>query len=98
VSKNCPAEFKIGAQKNVMLLSIPEGDDKPYKYPLMFTTVEAVIISKMDYLPLSDFNLSAFYRAVKGLNPKAKLFQVSCKTGEVIPDWVAWLESQLKGS
>ena len=94
----CPAEFKIGAQKNVMLLSIPEGDDKPYKYPLMFTTVEAVIISKMDYLPLSDFNLSAFYRAVKGLNPKAKLFQVSCKTGEGIPDWVAWLESQLKGS
>ncbi len=94
----CPAEFKIGAQKNVMLLSIPEGDDKPYKYPLMFTTVEAVIISKMDYLPLSDFNLSAFYRAVKGLNPKAKLFQVSCKTGEGVSEWTAWLESQLKGS
>lgn len=93
----CPAEFKIGAQKSVMLLSIPEGDDKPYKYPLMFTTVDAVIISKMDYLPLSDFNLAAFYRAVTGVNPKAKLLQVSCKTGEGLDQWLSWLESQLKG-
>jgi hydrogenase nickel incorporation protein HypB len=92
----CPAEFRIGTQKSIMLLSIPEGDDKPYKYPLMFTTVEAVIISKMDYLPLSDFDLDQFNKAVRGMNSRAKLFRLSAKTGEGIESWTQWLESLLK--
>jgi hydrogenase nickel incorporation protein HypB len=92
----CPAEFKIGLQKSIMLLSVPEGDDKPFKYPLMFSTVDAVIISKMDYLPLSDFNLERFEKAVKGLNQKVQIFRVSVKTGEGMTDWIKWLESQMK--
>lgn len=92
----CPAEFKIGAQKSIMLLSVPEGDDKPYKYPLMFSTVDAVLISKIDYLPLSDFNLEKFGKAVAGLNSKAKLFPISARTGSGMEGWISWLESLLK--
>jgi len=92
----CPAEFKTGAHKRVMLLSIPEGDDKPYKYPLMFTLSEVIIANKIDMLPLSDFDLTAFQRAVTGLNPKASIFQISCKTGEGLDGWISWLESALK--
>jgi hydrogenase nickel incorporation protein HypB len=94
----CPAEFKIGAKKSVMLLSVPEGDDKPYKYPLMFTTVDAVIISKTDFLSLSDFNITQFKKTVAGMNPKAGLFQVSAKTGVGMDAWISWLELQLKGT
>ena len=93
----CPAEFKTGAHKRMMLLSLPEGDDKPYKYPLMFTESEVIVINKIDFLPFLDFDFTSFHRAVTGLNPKAKLFQVSCKTGEGIEEWVSWLESELKG-
>ena len=93
----CPAEFKVGEHKRTMLLSLPEGDDKPYKYPLMFTESEVIVINKIDFLPFLDFDLSAFHRAVTGLNPKAKIFQVSCKTGEGIEQWVSWLESELRG-
>lgn len=92
----CPAEFRIGTQKSIMLLSVPEGDDKPYKYPLMFSLVDAVIISKMDYFSLSDFNLDQFEKAVKGINQKAQMFHVSVKTGEGVTDWIKWLEGQLK--
>jgi hydrogenase nickel incorporation protein HypB len=92
----CPAEFLIGAHTSIMLLSIPEGDDKPYKYPLMFTTVDAIIISKIDYLPLSDFNTDQFQKAVNGMNLKAKVFQLSAKTGEGMESWIQWLESLLK--
>ena len=92
----CPAEFKTGAHKRVMLLSVPEGDDKPYKYPLMFTLSAAIIVNKLDMLPLSDFDMTAFQRVVNGLNPNARIFQVSCKTGEGIESWVSWLESALK--
>lgn len=91
----CPAEFKLGTQTDVMLLSIPEGDDKPFKYPLMFSLVEAVIVSKMDYQSLSDFNLTAFDKAVLGMNPKAKLFRISARTGEGMEGWTTWLESQI---
>ena len=91
----CPAEFKTGAHKRVMLLSVPEGDDKPYKYPLMFTLSEAIIVNKIDMLALSDFDMTAFQRAVTGLNPKARIFQVSCKTGEGMESWVSLLESEL---
>lgn len=92
----CPAEFRTGAHKRVMLLSVPEGDDKPYKYPLMFTLCEAIIVNKIDMLPLSDFDMTAFQKAVSGLNPEAKIFQMSCKTGEGIDRWVSWLEAELK--
>ena len=92
----CPAEFKTGAHKRMMLLSLPEGDDKPYKYPLMFTESEVIVINKIDFLPFLDFDFTSFHRAVTGLNPKAKLFQVSCKTGEGIEEWVSWLESELR--
>ena len=92
----CPAEFRTGAHKRVMLLSVPEGDDKPYKYPLMFTLCQAIIVNKMDMLPLADFDITAFQRVVTGLNPNARIFQVSCKTGEGIENWVSWLEAELK--
>ena len=93
----CPAEFKTGAHKRMMLLSLPEGDDKPYKYPLMFTESEVIVINKIDFLPFLDFDFTAFHRAVTGLNPRAKLFRISCKTGESIEEWTSWLESELKG-
>ena len=93
----CPAEFKTGAHKRMMLLSVPEGDDKPYKYPLMFTESEVIVINKIDLLPFLDFDITAFHQAVTGLNPNVKIFQVSCKTGEGIEEWVSWLESELRG-
>ncbi len=93
----CPAEFKTGAHKRVMLLSIPEGNDKPYKYPLMFTESAVIIVNKIDLLPLLDFDVTAFRQAVTGLNPNVKIFPVSCKTGEGIAEWVSWLESELRG-
>ena len=92
----CTADFKIGAQKSVMLLSVPEGHDKPFKYPLMFATTDVVIVSKMDYLPLSDFDLKIFDKTVKGMNPAARIFHISAKTGEGMDGWFAWLDSQLK--
>ncbi len=92
----CPAEFKIGTHKSMMLLSTPEGNDKPQKYPLMFTESAVIVINKIDLMPLLDFDFTAFQRAVTGLNPGAKIFQVSCKTGDGIQKWVSWLESQLR--
>lgn len=92
----CPAEFRIGTQKSIMLLSVPEGDDKPYKYPLMFSLVDAVIISKMDYFSLSDFDIDRFEKAVKGINQNARIFHISVKTGEGVADWIKWLEGHLK--
>jgi hydrogenase nickel incorporation protein HypB len=92
----CPAEFALGEHKRVMLLSAPEGDDKPYKYPLMFSEADVVLINKVDLLPYLDFNVTAFTKTVTGLNPKAKIFQVSCKTGEGLKAWFSWLESEIK--
>lgn len=92
----CPAEFRIGTQQSIMLLSIPEGDDKPFKYPLMFTTVDGIVITKMDFLPLSDFDVVKFRKAVSGMNQKAKIWQVSSKSGEGMDVWAAWLISMLK--
>ena len=93
----CPAEFHTGAHKRMMLLSVPEGDDKPYKYPLMFTESEVIILNKIDLLPYLDFDITAFQQAVTGLNPKVKIYPVSCKTGEGIQEWTSWLESELGG-
>ncbi|MFH0768198.1 MAG: hydrogenase nickel incorporation protein HypB [Chloroflexota bacterium] len=92
----CPAEFALGEHKRVMLLSVPEGDDKPYKYPLMFTEADVVLVNKVDLLPYLDFNIDAFYKVVTGLNPKAKIFPVSCKTGEGLEAWLSWLKDQIK--
>jgi len=92
----CPAEFALGEHKRVMLLSLPEGDDKPYKYPLMFTEADVVLVNKIDLLPYLDFNIIAFNQAVTGLNPRVKIFQVSCKTGEGLEAWFSWLEDAIK--
>jgi hydrogenase nickel incorporation protein HypB len=92
----CPAEFKIGTQKSIMLLSVPEGDDKPLKYPLMFSTVDAVLISKVDYLPLADFNVDQFSQTVKGMNSGAGIFCVSARSGVGIDQWIRWLKSLLQ--
>jgi hydrogenase nickel incorporation protein HypB len=87
----CPAGLKLGEHINVVIASIPEGDDKPYKYPNIFTQVDAVIINKIDLLPYLDFDLEAFQKLVKGLNPDVKILEVSCKTGEGIEAWTTWL-------
>jgi hydrogenase nickel incorporation protein HypB len=92
----CPAEFALGAHNNVMLLSVPEGDDKPNKYPLMFTEANVVLVNKIDVLPQFDFDVRAFSKAVNGLNPSAKILPVSAKTGEGLEQWFSWLEEALK--
>jgi hydrogenase nickel incorporation protein HypB len=92
----CPAEFDLGEHKKAMLLSLPEGDDKPYKYPLMFTEADVVLVNKIDLLPYLEFNIPAFHKAVSGLNPEVKMFQVSCKTGEGIEGWLSWLQDEIK--
>jgi len=92
----CPAGFILGEHKRVMLLSLPEGDDKPYKYPLMFSGVDVVLINKIDFLPHLDFNLESFRTAVAGINSRARIFQVSCKTGEGIDQWLSWLMGEIK--
>jgi hydrogenase nickel incorporation protein HypB len=92
----CTAEFALGEHKKVMLLSVPEGDDKPYKYPLMFTEADVVLVNKIDVLPYFDFNVSAFSKAVSGLNPSARIFPVSAKTGEGLEPWFSWLEDAIK--
>ena len=94
----CTAEFALGAHKKVMLLSVPEGDDKPYKYPLMFTEADVVLVNKTDVAPYFDFNLAAFTKAVTGLNPKAKIMPISAKTGEALEAWFSWLEAEMKAN
>ena len=91
----CPAEFALGEHKKVVVSSIPEGDDKPFKYPLMFHEADAVLINKVDLLPYLKFNADAFSKAVKGINQKADVFQVSCVTGQGIEQWTSWLLKQM---
>lgn len=90
----CPASFKLGTHKSVLVASIPEGDDKPYKYPGIFTAVEAVVINKMDLAPYVDFDLAALREAISGMNRRAEIFEVSCRTGEGIDRWADWLWAQ----
>ena len=92
----CPAGFALGEHKRVILLSVPEGDDKPYKYPSMFIGADVVLINKIDLLPYLDFNVIAFTQAVSGLNPKVKIFQISCKTGQGLEGWFSWLQDTIK--
>jgi hydrogenase nickel incorporation protein HypB len=91
----CPAEFALGEHKKVMLLSLPEGDDKPYKYPLMFAEANVVLINKIDLSPYLDFDITTFNKAVTGLNPTVKIFPVSCKTGDGLEEWLAWLQTEI---
>ncbi|MBC2717440.1 MAG: hydrogenase nickel incorporation protein HypB [Desulfobacteraceae bacterium] len=91
----CPAEFETGAHKNAMILSVPEGDDKPLKYPLMFSVCHALVINKTDYLELSDFSVEKCRERVLKLNPGIQIFEVSCKTGEGIDRWVEWLHQEV---
>ena len=90
----CPAEFDTGAHKNVMILSVPEGDDKPLKYPLMFSICDVLLINKIDYLSLSNFDMSALRKRVLALNPDIKIIEVSCVTGSGIEDWADWLKRE----
>jgi hydrogenase nickel incorporation protein HypB len=92
----CPAEFNLGEHRKILVASVPEGDDKPFKYPLMFTTADAVVLNKTDLLPYVKFNVGSFTKAVKGINAKVKIFPVSCTTGEGIPAWAQWLKVQMR--
>lgn len=90
----CPANFALGVHANVVVASVPEGDDKPYKYPAMFQGADVLLLNKIDMLTYEDFNVNYFRRGVEALNPELAFFPLSCKTGEGIADWVAWLRSQ----
>ena len=87
----CPASFQLGTHKNILIASIPEGDDKPYKYPTMYQDVDALIINKIDLLPYVEFNMEYFEKGVQILNPGLVTFHISCRTGEGLPAWTAWL-------
>lgn len=91
----CPAEFDTGASKNAMILSVPEGDDKPLKYPLMFTVSDCVLINKIDAKSVFDFDDEAVVERIKRLNPNAEIFFISAKTGEGVDKWVDWLRAQI---
>ena len=90
----CPAEFDTGAIKNVMILSVPEGDDKPLKYPLMFTVCDVLLVNKIDYLELSDFDMEAMRKRALRLNPEIRIFEISAKTGQGVEEWAAWLSRE----
>jgi len=91
----CPGEFKLGEHKKVLILSVPEGDDKVHKYPLLFSIADAIVISKTDLLPYTRFDVPAFLKVIKGMNGKARVFQVSCTTHEGIDEWAEWVRSSM---
>ncbi len=93
----CPAQSDTGAHTNVMILSVPEGDDKPLKYPLMFRQSDALVVNKTDYLQMGGFDMSELRRRVVNLNPGMPIFEVSCKTGEGIAGWAEWLLQRIQG-
>ena len=92
----CPAEFDTGAVKNAMILSVPEGHDKPLKYPLIFTVCDALIINKIDVLPYFDFDMEKVVEYAHMRNPKLKIFPLSAKTGEGVDAWCDWLREQVR--
>jgi len=92
----CPAEFDTGAVKNAMILSVPEGHDKPLKYPLIFQVCDVLIINKTDVLPYFDFDMEKVEQYAKMRNPRLQIFPVSAKTGEGIAAWTDWLKTQVK--
>jgi hydrogenase nickel incorporation protein HypB len=92
----CPAEFDTGATKNAMILSVPEGDDKPLKYPLMFSICDVVLINKIDVMPYFDFDLEKCKENIKLRNPKAQVIPICAKTGEGVDEFVKWLEEEIR--
>jgi len=92
----CPAEFDTGAVKNAMILSVPEGHDKPLKYPLIFTVCDALIINKIDVLPYFDFDMDKVVEYAHMRNPKLKIFPICAKTGEGVDAWCGWLREQVQ--
>lgn len=90
----CPAEFDTGAVKNAMILSVPEGDDKPLKYPLMFQVCQCLLINKIDILPYFDFDLEECKKRVLKLNPDMKIIPISARTGEGMDEWIDWLKEE----
>lgn len=91
----CPAAFKLGTHANVLIASVPEGDDKPYKYPNIYRGLEVLIINKTDLLPYLDFDMDYFRQGVEILNPDLETFALSCKTGAGLEDWLLWLKAKL---
>jgi len=87
----CPTNFALGEHLKVIVASSPEGDDKPYKYPGMFSVVDVLVLNKVDLLPLLQFDLDYFRRGVEALNPDVAFFPMSCKTGEGVQEWIDWL-------
>ena len=92
----CPAEFDTGAVKNAMILSVPEGHDKPLKYPLMFSICDVLLVNKIDVMPYFDFDFEACKRYVTKLNPNIKIIPISARTGEGVNEWANWLREQVR--
>lgn len=92
----CPAEFRVGENLKAMILSVPEGDDKPIKYPLMFIESQVLIINKIDLLGMVDFDIEKVEQSARALNPNIQIFRLSCKTGEGIEEWFGWLSAQVQ--
>ncbi len=92
----CPASFALGEHLNLLVASVPEGDDKPYKYPLMFSKSDVIVLNKTDLLPFVPFGRDAFVKAVRGLNDHARIFAVSCVSGEGIDQFTAWLAERME--
>jgi hydrogenase nickel incorporation protein HypB len=91
----CTADFDLGAHGNAVILSVPEGDDKPYKYPVIFVEADVVLVNKIDVLPYFDFKLDAFPEIISGLNPSARVIPVSAKTEAGLDDWISWIQEKL---
>ena len=91
----CTADFDLGAHKNAVILSVPEGDDKPHKYPVIFSEADVVLVNKIDVLQYFDFDLDAFPEIMGGLNPAAKIFMISARTGKGFDLWLSWVEEIL---
>ncbi|MEW6685455.1 MAG: hydrogenase nickel incorporation protein HypB [Candidatus Edwardsbacteria bacterium] len=92
----CPAEFKVGENVKVVILSTPEGDDKPHKYPLMFRESKVLLINKIDLLPQLEFAKEKVRKAIADLNPQMTIFEISCKTQEGLENWIDWLKKQIE--
>ena len=91
----CPASFDLGVHRNILIASVPEGDDKPYKYPVMYRGVDAVILNKVDVLDVFEFDVDYFRQGVEVLNPGLTFFPLSCRTGEGLDAWIAWLRKEV---
>ena len=92
----CPASFNLGTHFNVVIASVPEGDDKPYKYPNIYRGIDALILNKTDLLPYIDFNEEYFRQGIEVLNPDVTFFPMSCTTGEGVAEWTEWLQNKIR--